>query len=94
MPDRATQRLRALKKGLVVIESGGNGIECAVRNLSSEGARLRFNSPVELPRTFEFLLVTENVRVPAELAWQQDGEAGIHFVKPLRWLVKHDRPGG
>lgn len=93
MADRSTQRLPALKKALIVADSGPSGIECSVRNLSSEGARIRFKSPVKLPPKFEFLLVTENVRVPAELAWQENTEAGIHFVKPLRWLVKHDHGG-
>jgi hypothetical protein len=48
MDDRRSEpRLRAFKAGM--IEFGGTGIDCTVRNISATGAALEVASPVGIP---------------------------------------------
>jgi hypothetical protein len=59
-------------------------MDCLVRDMSPEGARLVFGAPVTLPKTFSLLLVASEKLVPAELHWQRGLSAGIVFTGPER----------
>ena len=89
---RKSRRMKAMKSGRVIIHSSGSGIDCVVRSLSPNGARLSFTDPVDLPAHFELYLLTENVRIDASLAWSKGLNAGVKFEEPLDWLSKHVGP--
>ncbi len=89
---RSQRRLKAVKSARAVISSSGSGIDCVVRSMSPNGARLTFDEPVNLPERFELCLLTENVRVGVSQVWSKGLDVGVNFEKPLGWLSKHVVP--
>jgi hypothetical protein len=83
---RSAPRLRALKPGRIYPSGRAIGHDCTVRSLNRTGAGVELVRPVELEGAVEFYFVTENVRVPAEIAWQAGNRIGIRFARPLDWL--------
>lgn len=63
------------------IEQSGQAREVKLRNLSHEGALIESDDlPVE---GTELLFVKGELRVPARVAWNHDGHAGLAFNKHL-----------
>lgn len=78
---RNSPRRRVLKEGKVIL-SDWAVIDCLVRDLSENGARLEFGGPTELPKAFRLFITSSNMLIPAELAWQRGLAAGARFTGP------------
>jgi hypothetical protein len=76
---RTEHRRRALKQAKAIL-SDWTMLDCLLRDLTDEGARLEFAAPVELPATFRVQFVSDNSRRAAELMWQRGQSAGVRFV--------------
>ena len=59
-------------------------MDCTVRDLSEDGARLVFGGATQLPKTFYLVLLSDNTRVPPSCLWQRGLSAGIAFTGPAR----------
>lgn len=93
MPRRNLHRRKSLKTARFIQSVGGDGIECIIVNLHSEGARLKFKGLVpETTSDVEIMLLPEEIAVRARLAWKGINEMGIKFRKPLEYLRKSDHP--
>ena len=62
-------------------------INCLVRNLSQNGAKLVFAEPVEVRGEFALTIRQKRVRRRARAIWQHENEAGIAFVASSRGKV-------
>jgi hypothetical protein len=80
---RRSPRKRTLKEARVVL-TDRTTMDCLVRDMSAQGARLAFGAPVTLPTTFSLLMVASEKLIPAELLWQRGLLAGIAFTGPER----------
>lgn len=78
---RSAHRRRALKSGKIVL-SDWKVLDCVIRDLSEDGARLEFGTAFELPGEFRLLVVASNLMMPGVLAWQRGQEAGVRFTGP------------
>ena len=78
---RNEHRRRALKQAKVLL-SEWTVLDCLVRDLSDEGARLEFASPVELPESFRVQFMSDNSRRPVEVMWRRGQSVGVRFVGP------------
>jgi hypothetical protein len=76
---RKERRVKMLKAGKVVL-TDCLAVNCAVRDISPNGARLEFEGPVALPETFSLRLVSAELDIPATVIWQRRLEAGIRFT--------------
>ena len=76
---RAQQRRPTLKGGRIVFNSGRSTIDCTVRNLSRDGAKLQVASVVGIPDTFD-LLLPNTTRQPCRVAWRKVKEVGVVFT--------------
>ncbi len=76
---RRMPRLKAIKAGRIVIPGAGQTLDCAIRNISATGAMIRFEKPVELPEHVELIIMSHDIHVRAQVAWQHGAEAGIEF---------------
>jgi hypothetical protein len=76
-------RRRTLKGGKIIL-SEWTVLDCTIRDLSEGGARLEFGALTELPKEFNLLLVSENLIVPAAMAWQRGKMVGVRFTGPGR----------
>lgn len=56
-------------------------IECTVRDLSPEGARLQVSRDVTLPDPFELHIPQRGMVERARIIWRHGDETGVHFER-------------
>lgn len=74
---RSEPRQRVFKGG--VISFDGTGVDCTVRNLSSNGAALDVVNVVQLPPSFKLMIETENLLRECRLVWNAGRRVGVAF---------------
>lgn len=74
---RSEPRRRVFKGGL--ISFGGAGIDCTIRNISSNGAALDVASVVGIPRSFQLAIEADHFLRPCRLVWNNDRRLGVMF---------------
>ena len=64
-------------------------MDCLVRNISPEGARLVFNAPTVLPANFVLSIPSREQALNVRIAWRTETEAGVVFAvpEPVREVV-------
>ena len=62
-------------------------INCLVRNLSQNGAKLVFAEPVDFRGEVALTIHQKRIRRRARAIWQHENEAGLVFVAPGRGRV-------
>lgn len=75
---RAVPRHRVFKSGRIVFNAGRSTIDCSVRDLSTNGARLEVPTVVGIPNTFD-LMLPGVARQPCRVAWRRLKELGVAF---------------
>jgi hypothetical protein len=75
---RAVPRHRVLKGGTLAF-SGGGGVDCTVRNISSNGARVDISSPVGLPEDFTLVIETDHFIRRCHAVWSSEQRIGVAF---------------
>jgi hypothetical protein len=78
---RREYRRRTLKRGRIVL-SESTVIDCELRDISDDGARLVFGGPISLPEEFRLYNVSDALIAPVKLEWQRGLEAGVTFTGP------------
>ena len=76
---RTTQRRTTLKGGHIVFNGGRSTIDCTVRNLSRDGAKLQVASVIGIPDSFD-LVLPNTTRQPCKIAWRKVKEVGVEFL--------------
>jgi hypothetical protein len=89
--NRSLHRYRSLRGAQIVNSISGEYSECRILDLNSKGAKLRLRRMPQTLGQVELLILPENVKVPAVARWLRGTECGIEFLKPVRFLAKHDR---
>ena len=86
-PDRATRRQRVLLGGKLVFGVAEFSIDCAIRDLSETGARVKL--PIDMPTADEVWLITirGGVAYRATVACRKGLELGLTFT------TRHDLRG-
>ena len=81
---RNAPRHRVLKSAM--IEFGGGGIDCVVRNMSDTGAALEVTSPLGIPERFSLVITQERQErqerlvKPCRVMWRKEKRIGVRFV--------------
>ena len=91
--ERRSVPRRPAREQATAIVAGTTKRGCLISDLSPRGARLGFGAEAPLPLRFE-LVFASGRRVNAQLIWQRDMMAGVHFdLQPTlgqrllpRWL--------
>jgi hypothetical protein len=79
---REFQRGRTYLGGRLAFNNQYCAIDCLVRNMSRNGAKLVFEGTVLLPGEFELTLPQKGESRRARIVWRSEGEAGIAFLQP------------
>jgi hypothetical protein len=88
---RRKKRQRTLKQGRVVLAGkGGFGIDCRILNMSSQGARLKLDTPLVTDGAIELVFLPESIRVTVTVIWRKDNEIGVEFSEPITWMKNLD----
>ena len=77
--NRAVQRRTTLKGGRIMFNGGRSSIDCTVRNLSRQGAKLQVTSVVGIPELFDLVLPNTH-KQPCRMAWRKTKEIGVEFI--------------
>jgi len=62
-----------------MIEFGGGGIDCTVRNLSETGAALEVVTPLFIPDRFTLFAPSDLFKQPCHVVWWMEKRIGIAF---------------
>jgi hypothetical protein len=76
---RATPRVRSYLAGKVLFPNGTSTMDCAVRDISSCGARLQVTSTAGLPGHFRLHIPQRGLTYAARVRWIAQQEIGVSF---------------
>ena len=74
---RSVPRHRVLKGATIAFD--GNGVECTVRNLSSNGAALDVANLIRLPPSFMLVIEADQFIRRCHPVWRSDKRIGVAF---------------
>jgi hypothetical protein len=74
---RAVPRHRVLKGGMLAF--GGGSVDCTVRNISSNGARVDIVNPIGLPEAFTLVIETDRFMRRCHAVWSSEKCIGVAF---------------
>jgi hypothetical protein len=75
---RAISRRRVFKLGTLAFHEGGS-LDCMVRNMSSNGARIDIASPADLPTSFTLVIEADRFMRECRAVWRSDQHVGVAF---------------
>jgi len=82
------RRTRVLKKGKVIFDGGLRSAPVVVRDLSSGGARLKFEQAYLLPKQFTLHIELEDFEVECERRWEDGLDVGVAFIGDKKQIKK------
>lgn len=77
---RAAARERTLFSGILIHGPECATIDCAVRNLGRDGARVRLTTPLPLAPPIILLIARLDAAYLAEVVWRRNLELGVRFL--------------
>ena len=77
---RAAARQRVLLSGKLVYGEADLTADCAIRDLSEHGAKVRISGPVALPSRLHLIEVKTGRVFDCEIAWRRMPEVGLKFL--------------
>lgn len=81
---RRSIRHRVLKDGKIVLLNNWSVVDCCVRDMSEDGARIRCQDPASVPDEFRLLIPRDNTIRNVRVAWRRKDECGLLFTGPPR----------
>lgn len=78
---RASVRKRAFLKGVICFNKRSSTLECMIRDISDDGARLVVSSAVAVPSDFELFIPSKNEYLEARQRWRRGDELGVEFLR-------------
>lgn len=82
--DRAFQRRRVIKGGMIAFNLRRLTYPCVVRDLSVAGARLQTDTPGNIPDTFDLLIELDGFEAECEVMWREGKQVGVRFLAEPR----------
>lgn len=79
---RRSSRQRTLLGGIVTFNGRRSTLDCAIRNLSDEGALMVLSDAVALPQAFEIEIPTRQRQYAARAIWRRGERVGVAFTEP------------
>ena len=81
---RSATRKRVLKGAKAVYGGYTFVVDCTLRDISEDGARLRVPASVTLPETFLLYMPDAQTIRSAQVLWRKAGELGIRYESEAR----------
>jgi hypothetical protein len=78
---REFQRGRTYLGGRLAFNNQYCSVDCLVRNMSQNGAKLVFEGTVLLPGEFDLTLPQKGENRRARIVWREQDEAGVTFLQ-------------
>ncbi len=81
--DRRRPRQRALLSARILHGAENFTLDCAVRDRSEQGVRIRLRGLDPVPASFVLILVARGSAHPARVVWRNGVEMGLALAEPL-----------
>ncbi|MER2268535.1 PilZ domain-containing protein [Methylobacterium oxalidis] len=78
---RRTPRRRSYIGATIVFNNRCSTIDCLIRDISDDGARLIFSDTVNAPEQFDLVINKMGETRRAQMAWRQADQAGVTFLR-------------
>jgi len=78
---RRSERQRSLLRGRVYFNRGRCSLDCLIRDISYEGARLAFSDPVSIPDVIQLSIPIKNRMMDAKVRWRRGLTIGVVFTQ-------------
>jgi two-component system cell cycle response regulator len=79
---RKIHRRRVLKEGKIVFADAMRVIDCTIRDMSADGARLLIANTVGVPDSFNLYEKSTGMLYPTSIVWRQSNAVGVRFDGP------------
>ncbi|MBU6443195.1 MAG: hypothetical protein KGR48_04730 [Alphaproteobacteria bacterium] len=76
---RGVPRRRTLTSGKIVYGDGAYTYDCAIREISTSGARIGIAGSIVIPKAFFLIDQKRGTAFEAELVWRNGTQAGLRF---------------
>ncbi len=81
---------KSFLRGRVYFNGGRNSVDCLVRDISHEGARIIFSDPVNIPDAVPLYIPDKKRTVSARVQWRHGNKVGLAFFQAASDLTsKH-----
>ena len=77
---RKAQRGRTYLSGQIVFNRRFSTLDCLVKNLSQDGAKIVFSGVVAIPGEFDVLIPWKGESRRARVVWSDETQAGVAFL--------------
>lgn len=77
---RSQPRQRVLKGAIIRFNKGYGALECVVRNLSENGARLTFGETTAVPGSFDLKIAGDGGVREARVRWRTPDSVGVSLA--------------
>jgi hypothetical protein len=84
---RGAPRRRVLKAGVIASNDRHLTVACTVRDMSATGARLRIESSLGAPDTFELMIEVDGLEADCKVVWRKANEIGVRFLSAPRMVA-------
>jgi hypothetical protein len=81
---RESQRQKSFLRGCVYFNKRRGAIDCLIRDISDEGARIIFSDTVSVPDVVELYIPQKEQTVRARVKWRHGDEIGLAFPDAAR----------
>ncbi len=93
---RKSVRDRTFLGGVIAFNNRSSTMDCMVRNLTAEGAKVTFTNTAVIPDRFDLVIDRKQRSFNARMVWRGADEAGVVFVDeyaneapiPLEWVKR------
>ena len=79
---RRSTRNRTYIGGQIAFNQRSSLMDCLVRNISAEGAKLVFAQTATVPQEFDLSVLSNERTFRARVVWRRADEAGVAFLEP------------
>jgi hypothetical protein len=77
---RELHRRRTYLAGKISFDASYCVVDCLIRDMSRNGARLAFSSTAIVPSHFDLLVPKHGSKLRAELIWREADQVGVAFL--------------
>lgn len=78
---RKAERVRSLLSGQVQFNNNASTLDCVIKNISGDGARLAIGDSTALPAEFDLNIPHKGRTFRARIVWRGDGMVGVEFIQ-------------
>jgi len=78
---RRTPRQKSFLRGMIYFNNRRNAVDCLIRDISPNGARLIFSDAVTTPDVLDLYIPQKEQTLRVHVVWRHGQEAGVAFAQ-------------